>query len=261
MPNATRRIQPDTLPLFELERAPVPTAPAKLTTEHRRPVPVDHTCDGTNLSTCDCTKARARQRVRERRRERTEERRRNRENVTTLVDKPLPVPLTVKMDPLVHTCDGTGSLRTCECARTWMREYQRRRRRNSGLSVEVNRRANLWRMYRITPEEVEALYVTQGGRCAICGRHENEVMQYVGGRPRLDGTPAAKRGLVVDHCHRGGQVRALLCSPCNAGVGSFGEDADRLRAAADWLDKINAESPSGLGFWPPQIGQPVDGGH
>ncbi|WP_369333684.1 endonuclease VII domain-containing protein [Modestobacter altitudinis] len=119
-----------------------------------------------------------------------------------------------------------------------MREYQRRRRAGVDRPVDVNRRHNLWRLYRITPEEVEALRAAQGGRCAICQRHEDEVVHNSGGRPRLDGTPAAKSGLVVDHCHRRGSVRALLCSPCNQGLGHFDEDPARLRAAADWLDGL-----------------------
>ena len=117
-----------------------------------------------------------------------------------------------------------------------MREYQRRRRAGTGRSVEVNRRANLWRLYQVTPEEIEAMRVAQSNRCAICGRHEDEIAQDVGGRPRLDGTRAAKRGLVVDHCHKDGHVRALLCAGCNAGLGHFGDDPARLRAAADWLE-------------------------
>jgi hypothetical protein len=118
-----------------------------------------------------------------------------------------------------------------------MREYQRRRRAGTNRPAEVNRRLNLWRLYKITPEQVEALRSAQGGRCAICGRHEDEVTQDVGGRPRLDGKPAAKRGLVVDHCHRRGTVRALLCSPCNQGLGHFDDDVTRLRAAVDWLER------------------------
>lgn len=240
MTKASRCVQPEPLSLFEVPPCSPPPAPVKVTTEHRPPVPVVHTCDGTNLGTCACTKARSRARGRERARERTEAARRAREDRDA--DKPLPGSRKVQMEPLVHTCDGSLSPKKCDCYRSWMREYQRRRRKNSGHSAEVNRRANLWRLYRITPEEVEALRVAQGGRCAVCGRHEDDVVQYVGGRPRLDGSRAKPRGLVVDHCHRGGQVRALLCAPCNAGLGQFSDDAERLRAAADWLDKIRAQS-------------------
>ena len=140
------------------------------------------------------------------------------------------------MEPLVHTCDGTQP-KQCECYRTWMREYQRRRRAGSERSFEENRRFNLWRLYGVTPEEVEALRIAQDYRCAICGRHEDEIERPAAGRPRLDGSRSVSAALVVDHCHETGRIRGLLCNACNAGLGHFGDDADRMRAAATWLDQ------------------------
>lgn len=58
----------------------------------------------------------------------------------------------------------------------------------------------------------------QRGRCAICK------------------VPHPKT-LHVDHDHKTGKVRALLCDPCNRGVGYFAEDPRRLRAAATYLER------------------------
>ena len=209
-----------------------------MTDDYRRPRPIDHTCDGSNLTRCECARSRRRENDRARQAARTAANTRAREQrqAERWADEPIPQPRKVQVDPLVHTCDGSLGPKQCECYRTWMREYQRRRRAGMNRPVDVNRRHNLWRLYRITPEEVEALRVAQDGRCAICGRHEDEVAHMAGGRPRLDGTPAARRGLVVDHCHRRGNVRALLCSPYNQGLGHFNDDVRLLRAAADWLE-------------------------
>lgn len=205
---------------------------------YRRPVPIPHTCDGSDTAHCECAKARQRERRRERRRERVaaEQEARRERQAQKWAEQPTPRPRKVDMYPLVHTCDGTQPKR-CECYRAWMREYQRRRRAGSGRSSEENRRFNLWRLYGVTPEEVEALRVAQDYRCAICGRHEDELERPATGRPRVDGSRSAGAALVVDHCHETGQVRGLLCNACNAGLGYFADDAERMRAAAAWLDR------------------------
>ena len=67
-------------------------------------------------------------------------------------------------------------------------------------------------------QEYEQLKERQQGVCAICGR-----------------PPVAKQRLSVDHCHVTGQVRGLLCDPCNTALGLLGDDPERLLAAARYL--------------------------
>lgn len=55
--------------------------------------------------------------------------------------------------------------------------------------------------YGITSDEYDAIYQAQGGKCAICQR----------------ATGASKK-LSVDHDHQTGEVRGLLCTPCNRDV-------------------------------------------
>lgn len=83
-----------------------------------------------------------------------------------------------------------------------------------------NRRANLKRYYGLTVDVVEAMYVAQQGRCAVCGDH----------RP-LRGND----GLAIDHDHRTGKVRGLLCPLCNKAIGLMRDDPDLLRSAAAYL--------------------------
>ena len=84
----------------------------------------------------------------------------------------------------------------------------------------------LQKKYGVTEAAIEATYVSQGGRCAIC---------------REPGQGATRHGgLAIDHCHGTGQVRGLLCGKCNRGVGHFDDDPRLLREAARYIEKTTA---------------------
>jgi RecJ-like exonuclease len=83
---------------------------------------------------------------------------------------------------------------------------------------EKKRDATLRQRYGISQKEYEYLYRRQDGRCAICERK--------------------KARLAVDHCHKTGIVRGLLCDSCNQILGIWG---DRLQCAENAV--------SYLGIW------------
>lgn len=75
-------------------------------------------------------------------------------------------------------------------------------------------------------QSVESLYILQDGCCAMPGC-----------RVRFDSLP--KHHMQVDHDHSivgAPNVRGLLCHGCNRRLGMFGDDAHKLRIAADYLD-------------------------
>lgn len=78
------------------------------------------------------------------------------------------------------------------------------------------------RKYNMTVDQHAALFALQDGLCAICKDPE---------RSRKSGQG---RGLVIDHDHETGQVRALLCSQCNAAIGLLAEDPAWLERAAGY---------------------------
>lgn len=77
--------------------------------------------------------------------------------------------------------------------------------------------------YGITGPQYDAMVEAQGNRCAICGCTPDN-----GGHPK-------QRHLAVDHCHKTGTIRALLCPHCNRGIGHFHEDPALLDAAKAYL--------------------------
>jgi len=74
--------------------------------------------------------------------------------------------------------------------------------------------------YGLTVEQLAAL----GSSCSICERPL-----------RLIGERNAKDLLHVDHSHRTGRVRGVLCGRCNIGIGYFDDNAARLDRASAYL--------------------------
>lgn len=86
------------------------------------------------------------------------------------------------------------------------------------------REKSLVKNYGMTTLEFGQMSELQNGVCAICEKPETSLMK--------DGK---KRPLCVDHCHKTGEVRKLLCVKCNAGLGQFLDDPQLLKKAADYL--------------------------
>jgi hypothetical protein len=87
--------------------------------------------------------------------------------------------------------------------------------------AQGNLRRHLRWHYDVTIDDYFALVARQKAKCAICGATK------AGGRwPRLH----------LDHDHKTGVVRGLLCVKCNSALGYFNDDPARLRRAADYLE-------------------------
>jgi hypothetical protein len=74
--------------------------------------------------------------------------------------------------------------------------------------------------YGVTPQQFASMYEAQGGRCAICDRPIKKV-----GRGSAN----------LDHDHKTGAVRGLLCFRCNRGIGFLNDDPRICEAAGSYL--------------------------
>lgn len=122
-----------------------------------------------------------------------------------------------------------------ECVSIYRAEWYARPGRREAVAaartayIERNRpahRARRLAKYGITLEEYDARYDAQNGKCLICGSDRLRIG---------DGKPSGRDVLCVDHHHGSGEVRGLLCSSCNLGLGCLGEDIARLEAAIQYL--------------------------
>jgi hypothetical protein len=67
------------------------------------------------------------------------------------------------------------------------------------------------------------MLAAQNGGCAICSRPETAVIN------------GKVMELAVDHDHKTGKVRALLCSTCNTSLGGFQDSPALLQKAIEYL--------------------------
>jgi hypothetical protein len=85
----------------------------------------------------------------------------------------------------------------------------------------------LKREFGITLAEYDQILKHQKGRCAICEE-----------KP-------FKRRLAVDHCHKSGLVRGLLCMRCNRALGKFQDSTELVVNAAKYVSKPPASEALG----------------
>lgn len=76
---------------------------------------------------------------------------------------------------------------------------------------------NLKRLYGITIEEYEQMLISQNNVCKICCSSDH-------------------RKLCVDHCHKTGKIRGLLCNKCNQAIGLLKDSIELLQRTIDYLN-------------------------
>ena len=99
-------------------------------------------------------------------------------------------------------------------------EILRKQKEYRTANPGVSRKNRIKFQYGVTPEWEADTLREQGGVCAVCELpcpvHAN---------------------LSIDHDHKTGKVRAMLCSMCNRGLGSFRDNIALLDRASAYLEK------------------------
>ena len=107
---------------------------------------------------------------------------------------------------------------TCKaCENTRSRVWQKS---NPERVKKIMRKHDLKRAFGLTPEGFDEMLDRQNGGCEIC-KHKFSDLR----RPR------------IDHCHKSGKVRALLCNGCNFALGHAQENPVTLRAMAAYVER------------------------
>lgn len=120
---------------------------------------------------------------------------------------------------------------------SWYTWSEENRQRNNAQRREQHhtRRRDLGK-YGMTKMDYDRMFLEQGGKCAVCRRTEEEAAT---GKRR-------NRRLHVDHDHRTGKVRALLCGDCNGGLGLLRDNPELVREAANYIELHSGFDPMSL---------------
>lgn len=99
------------------------------------------------------------------------------------------------------------------------RKYKGRRKKvknwqesNTQKQKAYVKKHNLKKNYGITEEEYKNLLAKYDYRCAVCQQAEGE--------PKIK--------LCIDHDHKTGKIRGILCSKCNAALGMLDDTPERI---------------------------------
>ena len=136
------------------------------------------------------------------------------ERQSTAIAKPACCPVCGESDIANFYVDEKGRRTNKKCKSCHKADCKERWHARSWLDRWASRNYK----YGVTKDFLVDLYERQKGQCAICGDE-----------------PATERGLHVDHCHKTGAVRGLLCHGCNTGIGALREDPKIFTKALSYL--------------------------
>ena len=117
-----------------------------------------------------------------------------------------------KQRDIVHKKYPHARCKECDHAR--VRVYHKNNRDKTTRQQRISHRRS---KYGITEEQYNNMILSQNNLCAICNN------------------PSSKT-LHIDHDHKTGEVRGLLCSNCNMGMGFFKDNTVFLNNAIQYLN-------------------------
>lgn len=102
-----------------------------------------------------------------------------------------------------------------EKAKGYCKKYYKN---NSEKVKQAVRKRKLKHRYNLSPEDWLVMWEGQDGKCVICGKNFTR-----------------SSDANVDHNHKTGKTRGLLCGGCNRGIGHFNDNSEIMMKAIEYL--------------------------
>lgn len=106
-----------------------------------------------------------------------------------------------------------------ELYRKKIEHYKKRDKIHYEKTKDRHRELHMAKRYGISVETYREMFVSHNSLCAVCGKPET----------------AQNKVLSVDHNHKTGQIRGLLCGHCNRAIGYLREDLSLLPKIEKYL--------------------------
>lgn len=131
--------------------------------------------------------------------------------------------ITQTLDSFKQMKDGQIRFLCFPCDTEYRKEIRESRSQGEKHAERLRTRGQ---RYGMTGEEVQIFEMVRGYRCEMCGD-----------------SPAELKGklktMCIDHCHETGEVRGLLCPPCNKMLGNAQDEIARLQSGIDYLERTD----------------------
>jgi sulfur transfer complex TusBCD TusB component (DsrH family) len=130
---------------------------------------------------------------------------------------------------ILEPCKGmvTRKCRICKM------DFLKSRARNDYDHVcpKCNRNRAIKHKFNITQQQYDEILLAQNGVCALCGKPETKISH----------KSHKVLPLAIDHDHKTGKIRGLLCDDCNVMLGRAKDEAEVLRKAANYIEQNRAQ--------------------
>jgi Recombination endonuclease VII len=152
------------------------------------------------------------------------------ENFRWKVDNPRPSSASRKTHYFrINTCEECISKKKSINYKRWRRNNRSKsnlikvkwQKAHPEYVAMAQRKSYLKKYYGLTQEDYLGMVERQQGLCAICRQ------------------PSTKGILQIDHCHKTGRVRGLLCDPCNKAIGLMKDSPEYLKTAASYSHLVD----------------------
>jgi hypothetical protein len=94
-----------------------------------------------------------------------------------------------------------------------------KRNRELRGTTDAERDTRYQKVFGLKPRQYVEMLEEQDYKCAVCGKTEQE----------------NNKRLAVDHCHKTGKIRKLLCHKCNCALGMVDDNKDMLSSLISYL--------------------------